>query len=653
MRLLNWAKSLFVIRKDNPQLMRVQVHALSRHIPLMYFVLITNTAALSLTHIANSPVEFTLLVPGLLIALSLVRLWSWWRSRGHEPTAEQAYSKLRGSVMFALALGVLFTANALSLYAYGDIAAKAHVAFYISVTVIACIFCLTTLRPAALVLTLVVVAPSLVYFATSGNLVFIAMAVNLLLVCGALTIVLFYNFEHLTRSVLAQQKLIESNAEMATLSAENVRLANLDSLTGLPNRRRFFAELDAAVERHKDGEPITVGIVDLDGFKPVNDLYGHAVGDKVLMEVGRRLQALASPDTFLARLGGDEFVYILRGDRSDDDIRACGRTICDALSAPYMLGDIVVQLSGTVGFAGTSALGVGTASLLECADYALYNAKHSAPGTAQLFSAELQTRLRHHSLVEQGLRHPDLASQLSLAFQPIFDVQAGRPIGFEALARWKSPTLGQVPPDVFIHVAERSGLIHAVTETLLARALDELKRWPVALRLSFNLSMHDIASPEAVARIVAILDASGVDARRIDFEITETAVMRDFDQSHAALLALRALGARIALDDFGSGYSSLSYVHRLPLDKIKIDRGFIAEIEDREASRNIVRSVLDLCRNLNLDCVVEGTETAGQVAILTQLGCRYMQGYFISRPMPSDSIPAFLDLHRPVLRSVG
>jgi len=653
MRVLNWMKSLFTIRKDNLQLMRVQVHALSRHIPLMYFVLITNTVALSFTHIANSPIELTVLFPGLLVAIACVRLLRWWRTRGDEPTAEQAYGKLRGSIIFAVALGVLFTANALSLYAYGDISAKAHVAFYVSVTVIACMFCLTTLRPAALVLTLVVVAPSLLFFVTSGNLVFIAMAINLLLVCGALTVVLFYNFEHFTRSVVAQQQLTQSNAEMAALSAENVRLANLDSLTGLPNRRRFFAELDIAIERHQEGHPVTVGIVDLDGFKPVNDLYGHAVGDKVLVEVGRRLQALASSDTFLARLGGDEFVYILNGDRSDDGIRACGRKICDALGAPYTVGEIVVQLSGTVGFARGSAIGVGAASLLECADYALYDAKHSAPGTAQLFSAELQTRLRHHSLVEQALRHPDLPNQLSLAYQPIFDVQAGRPIGFEALARWKSPTLGQVPPDVFIHVAERTGLIHGVTETLLARALEELKRWPGGLRLSFNLSMHDIASPEAVARIVTILETSGVDARRIDFEITETAVMRDFDQSHAALLTLRALGARIALDDFGSGYSSLSYVHRLPLDKIKIDRGFIAEIEDREASRNIVRSVLDLCRNLNLDCVVEGTETAGQVAILTQLGCRYMQGYFISRPMPSDSIAAFLDLHRPVLRGVG
>jgi diguanylate cyclase (GGDEF)-like protein len=654
MQITHWLKSLFVIAKDNPQLMRVQLRALSRHIPLMYFVLITNTIALSITHASTAPLALTVLFPGVLIALSVARLIGWWRSRDIEISPEMAYRRLRGSLAFGAVLGIAFTACALSLYSYGDDAARAHVAFYISITCIACIFCLTTLRPAALVLVLVVVGPSVVFFATTGNLVFIAMALNLLLVTGALTIVLFHNFEHLTRSVVSQQQLEASNAEMAALSAENVRLANLDSLTGLPNRRRFFAELDQAIALHRDtGACVTVGIVDLDGFKPVNDLYGHALGDRVLVEVGRRLAALASPTSVLARLGGDEFAYILHGERSEEEILACGRLICDALSAPYVLGDLIVQLSATVGFATAAALGAGSESLLECADYALYDAKHTAPGTPQLFSSALQTRLRHDSLVEQGLRHPDLPDQLSLNYQPIFDAQAGRPIGFEALARWTSPTLGKVPPDVFIRAAERTGLITQLTQTLLARALAEAKAWPADLRLSFNLSMQDIASPQAIGRIIDLVQQSGLAPTRIDFEITETAVMRDFEQSCAALAQLRALGARIALDDFGSGYSSLSYVHRLPLDKIKIDRGFIAELEAQDTSRNILRSMLDLCRNLKLECVVEGAETAGQVAILTQLGCRYLQGYFISRPIQADAIPDFLAIHNAQLRSAG
>jgi len=653
MRLLSWLKSLFVIRRDNPELLRVQVHALSRHIPLMYFVLITNTVALAITHAPYAPPLLTMLVPGVLVAISALRLVKWWRTRNEVISADHAHRKLRGSVVFGVILGIGFTASALSLYGYGDDAARAHVAFFISITVIACIFCLTALRPAALALVTVVVVPAVIFFATSGNLVFIAMALNLLLVSVALTIVLFHNFEHLTRAVISQQQLSASNAEMQALAAENIRLVNSDSrLTGLPNRRRFFAELETALAEHRDtGATVHVGIVDLDGFKPVNDLYGHTVGDKVLLEVGRRLTRLALPTTFLCRLGSDEFAYILLGERSDDDVRACGRRICETLAEPYVIDDLVIRLSACVGLA--SAADTGSETLFECADHALFAAKGTAPGTVQLFTPQLQTRLQQSSMIEQGLRHPDLPGQLTLNYQPIFDAQAGRPVGFEALARWTSPSLGPVPPDVFIRAAERTGLVTRITETLLARALDELKTWPADLRLSFNLSMQDIASPEAVTRIVNLVQASGVPPRRIDFEITETAVMRDFEQSLAALTELRALGCSIALDDFGSGYSSLSNVHRLPLDKLKIDRGFIGELEARDASRAILRTMLDLCRNLKLDCVVEGAETPGQVAILTQLGCRFLQGYFISRPMPADAIPGFLKLHNAALRSAG
>ena len=653
MRLLNWLKSLFVIRRDNPELMRVQLHALSRHIPLMYFVLITNTLALAITHATSAPPILTVFFPGILIAISALRLIKWWRTRGQEVSPEEAYRKLRGSLIFGVILGVGFTSCALSLYGYGDAAARAHVAFFISVTVIACIFCLTSLRPAALALVVVVVVPTVLFFATAGNLVFIAMALNLLLVSGALTIVLFHNFEHLTRAVISQQQLSASNAEMQALSAENIRLANSDSrLTGLPNRRHFLTELEAAlVERRETGVPVFVGVVDLDGFKPVNDLYGHSVGDKVLIEVANRLSALAPHDTFVARLGSDEFAFIQRGERSEDDVRTFSRVICDKLAEPFTHDDLFIRLTACVGFA--SADNMGSETLLECADHALHAAKSMAPGTVQLFSPELQTRLRHGSLVEQGLRHPDLPAQLSLNYQPIFDAQAGRPVGFEALARWTSPTVGTVPPDVFIRAAERIGLVHRITEILLARALKETTAWPAHLRLSFNLSMQDIASADAVARIVALVKASGVAPERIDFEITETAVMRDFDQSLAALTELRALGCSIALDDFGSGYSSLSNVHRLPLDKLKIDRGFIGELEARDTSRAILRTMLDLCRNLTLECVVEGAETAGQVAILTQLGCRFLQGYFISRPMPADAIPGFLKLHNATLSKAG
>ncbi|WP_395820120.1 putative bifunctional diguanylate cyclase/phosphodiesterase [Devosia sp.] len=644
--MIAWIRSLFAIRRDNPQLMRVQVQALSRHIPLLYFVLVTSTAALAATHTSSAPAELTWGVSGVLMAASILRLAFWWRSRNTVLTDEAAYRKLRSTTVVGAVLGIGFLSFAISLYAYGDEFSRGHVAFYISVTVIACLFCLSVLLPAALALMGVVVIPAAIFLTLTGNPVFIAMALNLVLVSIALTVVMLYNFTNLTRSVASLQALEQSNSEMADLSRDNNRLANLDSLTGLPNRRRFFAELDTAMAAYRQtGTPVIVGVVDLDGFKPINDLYGHAIGDRVLAEVGRRLSASASPAGVLARLGGDEFAYIVVGDRPTELALADANRICSVISAPYQIGELELQLSCSIGLAASEALEPGQ-SLIEYADYALYEAKNSARGTARLFSSELQGRLHRDSLIEQSLRSPEFTSQLDLEFQPIFDVLAGQPIGFEALARWTSPTLGVVSPETFIVAAERCGVITKITDTLLARALETAKSWPDDMRLSFNLSTHDVASPQAVQRVIDRVRASGTDPGRIDFEITETAVMRDFDQSCASLLRLRALGCRIALDDFGAGYSSLSYVHRLPLDKIKVDRGFVREIELTPVASNIVRSILDLCRNLGLDCVIEGTENAGQIAHLTGMGCHLMQGYFIARPMIAEAIGPYLSTYR-------
>jgi predicted signal transduction protein with EAL and GGDEF domain len=259
-----------------------------------------------------------------------------------------------------------------------------------------------------------------------------------------------------------------------------------------------------------------------------------------------------------------------------------------------------------------------------------------------IFSKEHEIQIRQFASVEKCLRNGDLEKELSLAFQPIFDVTRGEAVAFEALARWDSPELGRVPPAIFVRVAERSDFITQLTQILLRKALACARSWPDDIRVSFNLSVRDIASPEAIMKIIAIVQDSGVSPQRIDFEVTETALMRDFDKGCECLKALKALGAHIALDDFGTGYSSLSYVHRLPLDKIKIDRGFIKDIETQPTCRDIVKTVIDLCRNLKLACVIEGMETKEQAQILFGLGGSLMQGYNFSKDMPADAVPAFL-----------
>ncbi|RYE97533.1 MAG: EAL domain-containing protein, partial [Oxalobacteraceae bacterium] len=273
----------------------------------------------------------------------------------------------------------------------------------------------------------------------------------------------------------------------------------------------------------------------------------------------------------------------------------------------------------------------------------LYHAKDHRRGTAVLFSTEHEARLRRQAAIEQALRHARLEDEFTLAFQPMIDGFTHRTIAFEALARWVSPTLGCVSPDQFIPVAERTGLINQLTEVLLVKALRAAGTWPETVSLSFNLSMADLCSPVAVERLCALIVRSGIDPGRIQLEATETAIIQDFDLAQAALLRLKRLGVSISLDDFGTGYSSLSYVHRLPVDKLKIDRSFTQAILEHETSRNIVRSIIDLSRNLKLGCVVEGVETAEQVVLLSTLGCTAMQGYFFHKPMPEAEVLAFLD----------
>ena len=256
-----------------------------------------------------------------------------------------------------------------------------------------------------------------------------------------------------------------------------------------------------------------------------------------------------------------------------------------------------------------------------------------------------ETQIRQFASVERCLHSADLEKELSLNFQPIFDVIRGDVIAFEALARWDSPELGRVPPGVFVRVAERSDFITRLTRVLLRKALACAREWPETIRVSFNLSVRDIASAEAIMRIVSIIENSGVSPRRIELEVTETALMRDFDKGCECLNVLKALGVNIALDDFGTGFSSLSYVHQLPLDKIKIDRSFIKDIETQATCRDIVKTVIDLCRNLKLACVIEGMETREQAEILRELGGALMQGYYFGRDMPSHAVAAFLAEH--------
>jgi diguanylate cyclase (GGDEF)-like protein len=613
-------------------LLRSQMVAYKKQIPLMYLIVDANVLALSFTHFRSAPHWLTLIIPALLVAASLFRMVGWWRMRHDQITDADAARVLRTTNIFAVVLGGGFVSWALALYPYGDIFAQMHVVFFVGITFVACAFCLMHVRTAAYLLMLVVLVPFTAFFGTSGNPVLIAITLNLIAVSLAISVIL----QSYYRDFLALNK---SRSELQRLHDEVVHLADSDSMTQLANRRRFFSELNRRlVETLPSNRRVTIGVLDLDGFKGVNDAYGHRAGDQVLVEVGRRLRTLDKDFSCIARLGGDEFGVIINGERSDAELRIIGLTMCMALREPYNIIETQVQLGASVGFASAPGAADTSEKLYECADYALYYAKNHARGTAILFTADHEGEIRELSLVDQTLRHINPRDELSLAFQPIVDVETGRIAACEALARWQNPQLGCVEPTRFIRAAERSGMIGPLTDLLLEKALVSTIDWPSDMRLSFNLSTYDVTSADSAERIVNIIHASRVDPARIDFEVTETALMQDFDRARASLEYFKNFGVQISLDDFGSGYSSLSYIHQLPIDKIKIDRSFVIDIERGGNGSEIITTIIALCRSLGLECVVEGIETLGQVEILRRLGCRFMQGYYFARPMTAEKL---------------
>jgi len=644
-------KRLVTVPNDNPELTLAQFKAFSKQVPLLYFILLTNMLSLAGTHQQSAPFWLVKIVPAIFAVIFIARGLGWIRESRKTVDAAYAYRRLVATNRLVIPIAVLSVAWSLALIPYGNDYQKAHVAFFMSITVIGVIFCLMHLRSAALMVTFLVITPFAVIVGLSGEPTLIATAVNMFLVSLAMIAILLRHYSDFTKlneqrlTLLAQQAALrDKNREMQLLSDENLRLANLDSLTQIANRRSFFSNLASAFEQARaDNGRLAIGVVDLDGFKPVNDLYGHSAGDKVLVEVADRLSCFETSNCSIFRLGGDEFALLI--DMAGMDEKALvefGQRICASISLPIMIGNSVVHVTGSMGIAVYPDVGLNGQDLYERADYALYNAKRENRASVVVFNARQAKALFRKRQVEEVLFAADLERELSLAYQPIVDAHSSRTVGFEALARWTSPVLGPVSPAEFIPIAEQHGRINLITRLLLTRALSDVASFEGEPYLSFNLSPHDLAVEENVLRIISAVNTSGIPAKRINFEITETAIMHDFEQAAHSIELLRALGCQVSLDDFGTGYSSLNHVHKLPLSKIKIDRCFVDRIDERPASYKIVKSVLTLCNDMGLTAIAEGVEREEEVRVLRALGVDAMQGYYFSKPLARDLAAARL-----------
>ncbi|WP_200843577.1 bifunctional diguanylate cyclase/phosphodiesterase [Pantoea sp. 18069] len=480
-----------------------------------------------------------------------------------------------------------------------------------------------------------------------GLTVLVLMAAGMLLVSTLFTSILDARLQSTAERLT--ESLQESNARLKAANDELQHRAFSDPLTGLPNRLLFEDRLRQALLRldrnnHEEVvDRLAVLFVDLDGFKPINDSFGHAAGDLILRGAADRLRRQAREGDTVARVGGDEFLLLLENVSDEAGCIAVAKKVLTALSKPFELSGKQVQIACSIGIAIHPGHGERS-KLVANADAAMYAAKRAGGSCHVLFEPHMGSDASAQLELQNDLRHALDRGELSLHYQPKIDGLDGQICGVEALLRWTHPELGMVSPTVFITLAERFGLIGRLGNWVIDEACRQMAAWKregASIRVAINISAYQLRDNGLTARIERALTQHGVPASQLLCEITETVAMEDMKATQRTFDGLARIGVFLSIDDFGSGYSSLNYLRQLPARQLKIDRSFVKDLEFSEDARSVVNAVVKLAHALNLRVVAEGVETAGQRDILLAMHCDELQGYFFARPMSADSLLAW------------
>ena len=628
-------------------LLREQYRSLTVLVPFLYVVVLVTTLLLTFAtrDIATPLVTVGLPLPMLCVVVSRMFHWVKARKSVEVKTTRAMRRDMLNTTILGPALTFGFTIIASISIPHGESVTKLLVLVFVWIAAMACAFCLFALPRAALLVVLSSSLPLAGVFISQGTEIMTLLALVLLMISGLIGYMLKENFRNFAEIVHSRFALAEKRrqADSARRDAEAARdaataTAQTDPLTGLPNRRHFELMLAERTREFALAQvPFAVGMLDLDGFKPVNDVYGHATGDAVLREVADRLRLALLGGGRLARMGGDEFAVIVEGVGTAAEAIARGHEIQAHFLRPFFVGSTAIRLNTSCGFCLHESASDDPGRLLDRADMALYRGKGAGRGGVAVFDVVDENLALERARIEAALRAAVASETIEVHFQPIVDLKSGRIHGFESLARWTDPDLGSISPSVFIPLAEQIGLIEDITDQLLRKAARHAADWPESISLSFNISPEQLSKPRAGANIVEILAEAGLPVARFEAEVTETAIMRDLDGAKLTIEFLRAAGARVALDDFGTGFSSLNQIRLLSLDRIKIDKSFVDDICDDPRIATLVRSLIDMCRSLDLDCVAEGIEKQDQLLALKLDGCHWGQGFLISRPVTPDA----------------
>jgi len=424
-------------------------------------------------------------------------------------------------------------------------------------------------------------------------------------------------------------------------------LAYHDVLTGLPNRLQAFERLAQALDRaRRQGTMVALLLLDLDLFKNINDALGHDTGDEILVEVGRRLEKIVRESDFVARFGGDEFLVVVEGITDLPAARAVAHKVLVSIAEPFSVGEQHFYLTGSLGISLYPRHAPDAQSLLKCVDTAMYQAKEQGRNSFQFYTPLMHADLNSRLALENDLRQALEAGQLSVHYQPQYDLQTGQLIGLESLVRWQHPERGLLMPRQFIQVAEESGLIVRLGEEILRQACRQSMQWQAQglppLPVAVNISARQFSQPVFVDTVVKILEETALPPHLLELELTESMLMQSVTSTVELLGALRRIGVRLAIDDFGTGYSSLNYLKRFPFSRLKIDQSFVSNLVSDANDAAIVAAIIALGRSLRMEVLAEGIETVEQLEIVRRLGCRQGQGYLFARPLDAAATEALL-----------
>lgn len=610
--------------------------SLRRQVPIVYLLGLINLSAMEIG--ATGSLTLGINLPTFILCCGVIRLWQWFVVR-REVCHEEMVARMRQTVWCAAAVCFAVCVRSLYLLQVGDVAAHMAVLLFSGLTAIGVAYGLTAL-PTAGRIPLVLITLPIAFAALSSNEPrFTAAAFSLAVVAAITMRLLNAHSRHFTDVIRSRSAIVGEQERVELARQEAMIAATTDFLTGLPNRRAFVSAVEEAMSA-SDKEPFAIAVLDLNRFKSVNDTFGHAVGDLLLREVSIRLvKTVSSKGGVVARLGGDEFGILLNKVRRPKQAQALLERVISGVDGSVTIEGRQLQISACCGVAIADPGGEKSPSrIMADADLALYQTKASPTGSVAVFERRMEAPRRRRTLIESALLAPSVHEHFYVVFQPIFDLQSGRILAHEALARWKDPVLGSVSPSEFVPIAEHLNLMDAINDSLMDRAFMHARGWASEVKLSFNLSAIQLCTPGAARTVLTALSRSGLSAARLQIEVTETALLADFERARANLSELRNAGATIVLDDFGAGYASIGYLRELHFDQIKLDGGLVTAAQQSEDGRRLLQAVVGLCGILGVSTVAEHVESEHILKLVTDLGCQAGQGFWLMPPLSADAV---------------